>query len=219
MVSHAGPQIGHDRVGLLAAVRSGPRRDGTLNRPTIGVPDQAMNGTGPIGSSPVSVADQVTRHRVMIATELVEDIARLDTLLKASKKRVEQAVVASGTTLTEIVGIGPICAAIIIGYTGDIGRFPTKGHFATYNTTAPVDTSWATPKASTEPARQPQTQPRHPHRGDRTAPFRHRGPTPTTNANSPRANHSKDAIRALKRRISDRVYRHLNIDTQRSATS
>ena len=30
---------------------------------------------------------------------------------------------------------------------------------------------------------------------------------------------SKDAIRALKRRISDRVYRHLNIDTQRCATS
>ena len=63
---------------------------------------------------------------------LVDDIARLDVALKASKKRVEQAVVASGTTLTEIVGIGPICAAIIIGYTGDIGRFPTKGHFATY---------------------------------------------------------------------------------------
>ena len=77
----------------------------------------------------------------MIANELVDDIARLDTLLKASKKRVEVAATASGTTLTEIVGIGPICAAIIIGYTGDIGRFPTKGHFATYNATAPVDAS------------------------------------------------------------------------------
>ena len=79
----------------------------------------------------VEVEDQVTQHRVMIANELVDDIARLDVALKASKKRVEVAVVASGTTLTEIVGVGPICAAIIIGFTGDIGRFPTKGHFAT----------------------------------------------------------------------------------------
>ena len=30
---------------------------------------------------------------------------------------------------------------------------------------------------------------------------------------------SKDAIRSLKRRISDRVYRHLNIDVQRASTS
>jgi transposase len=63
----------------------------------------------------VIVDDQVTRHRVMIANELVDDIARLDALLKASKKRIEIAVVASGTTLTDIVGVGPICAAIIIG--------------------------------------------------------------------------------------------------------
>jgi len=91
--------------------------------------------------SRVAVEDQVTRHRVMIANELVDDIARLDVALKASKKRVAVAVAASGTTLTGIVGIGPICAAIIIGFTGDIGRFPTKGHFATYNATAPVEAS------------------------------------------------------------------------------
>ena len=77
----------------------------------------------------------------MIAGELVDDIARLDTVLKASKNRTAAAVMASGTTLTEIVGIGPICAAIIIGFTGDIGRFATRGHFATYNATAPIEAS------------------------------------------------------------------------------
>jgi transposase len=84
----------------------------------------------------IVVADEVTQHRVLIASELVDDIARLDDALKASKKPVATAVAASATTLTEIVGIRPICAAIIIGFTGDIGRFPTKGHFATYNATA-----------------------------------------------------------------------------------
>ena len=87
------------------------------------------------------IAARVTRHRVLIATELIDDIARLDTVLKASKKRVAAAVAASGTSLTEIVGIGPICAAIIIGLTGDVGRFETKGHFATYNATAPIEAS------------------------------------------------------------------------------
>ncbi|MFZ0493583.1 MAG: transposase, partial [Acidimicrobiia bacterium] len=81
----------------------------------------------------VIVDGEVTRHRVLIAGELVDDIARLDTALKASKKRIGVAVTTSGTTLTDIVGIGPVCAAIIIGFTGDVTRFPTKGHFATYN--------------------------------------------------------------------------------------
>ena len=89
----------------------------------------------------VNVHDEVTRCRIMIAAELVEDIARLDLVLKASRKRVAQAVETSGTTLCEVRGIGPIGAAQILGYVGDINRFPTKGHFASYNATAPIEAS------------------------------------------------------------------------------
>jgi len=89
----------------------------------------------------VIVDGEVIRHRVLVANELIDDIARLDVALKASKKRIAAAVSASGTTLTEIVGIGPVCAAIIIGFTGDIARFETKNHFATYNATAPIEAS------------------------------------------------------------------------------
>ena len=45
----------------------------------------------------VTVDGEVTRHRLVIATELVDDIARLDTMLKASKKRIKVAVTASAT--------------------------------------------------------------------------------------------------------------------------
>jgi len=166
----------------------------------------------------VAVADQVTRHRVMIANELVDDIARLDTLLKASKKRVAAAVVASGTTLTEIVGVGPICAAIIIGYTGDVTRFPTKGHFATYNATAPIE-------ASSGPRPKHRLNPR----GNRklnhaihiAAISQLRFDTEGRayyERKLAEGKSSKDAIRALKRRISDRVYRHLISNTHRAAT-
>ena len=48
---------------------------------------------------------------------------------------------ASGTTLTEIFGVGPLLAATIIGTVGNVARFPTKAHFASYAGTAPVEAS------------------------------------------------------------------------------
>ena len=50
-------------------------------------------------------------------------------------------VKASATTVTEIHGIGPLTAAIIIGRVGDVRRFPTAGHFARHNGTAPIEAS------------------------------------------------------------------------------
>ena len=44
---------------------------------------------------------------------------------------------ASGTTLTDIFGVGDVVAATLIGHTGDIGRFPTTDRFAAYNGRAP----------------------------------------------------------------------------------
>lgn len=46
-----------------------------------------------------------------------------------------------GTTLTDIVGIGTTSAAAIIAIVDDPTRFPTRGHFASYNGTAPIDAS------------------------------------------------------------------------------
>ena len=167
----------------------------------------------------VSVTDEVTRHRVLIATELVDDIAHLDAVLKASKKRVAAAVSASATTLTEIVGIGPICAAIIIGFTGDVGRFETKGHFATYNATAPIE-------ASSGPNAKHRLNPRGNRKLNHAI---HIAAISQLRYNTEGRSYydrkiaegksSKDAIRALKRRISDRVYRHLTADARRCLTN
>jgi len=167
----------------------------------------------------IEITDEATRYRVLIAKELVEDIAHCDTALKTSKKRLAAAVNASGTTLTDIVGIGPVCAAIIIGYTGDVNRFPTKGHFATYNATAPIDTSSG-----------PNSRQRLNPRGNRTlnhaihiaaiSQLRYPGEgRDYYDRKRSEGKTSKEAIRALKRRISDRVYRHLINDTTQPATS
>jgi transposase len=86
----------------------------------------------------IDVTDAVIRYRILVAREVVDDITRLDEILRASKKRVAVAVQASGTSLTDVYGVGPIGAATIIGYTKEIARFPTKGHYATYSATAPI---------------------------------------------------------------------------------
>ena len=61
-------------------------------------------------------------ERKRIAAELLSDVRRLDSQHVAVKERIVEAVLASGTTVTDIHGIGPLGAAIILGHTGDIAR-------------------------------------------------------------------------------------------------
>ena len=57
---------------------------------------------------------------------------------RGTRKKLAAAVKSSGTTLTEVFGVGPIIAATVLGYVGDVHRFPTKDRFAAYNGTAPI---------------------------------------------------------------------------------
>src|SRR5207253_5886085 len=82
---------------------------------------------------PLTPATSVEQVRYDLAVELLDDIRRLDTQLKASHRRIRDAVRASGTTLTELFGVGPIIAGMLIGYTGDVTRFRTRDHYAAYN--------------------------------------------------------------------------------------
>ena len=166
--------------------------------------------------SGVEAVDEVTRCRLLIAAELVEDIIRLDTSLKASKKRVKVAVLASGTTVTDVHGIGPISAAMIIGHVRDIGRFPTRGHFATYNATAPIE-------ASSGGHSRHRLNPRGNRKLNHALHIA--AVTQLRNDTEGRAYYdrkiaegksSKEAIRALKRKISDRVYARLVADARRA---
>jgi transposase len=92
-----------------------------------------LRGIRPQGSS--------SRVRRRLASEVLRDIRTLDRKIAELNERIEAEVEASGTTLTEIFGIGPILAAKIIGTVGNVVRFPTKAHFASYSGTAPVEAS------------------------------------------------------------------------------
>ena len=87
---------------------------------------------------PITAVEQI---RYDLAHELLDDVERLDVQLKASHKRIKIAVQASGTTLTDLYGVGPILACELIGYTGDVRRFTTRDKFASYAGVAPIELS------------------------------------------------------------------------------
>ncbi|RKS80583.1 transposase, partial [Motilibacter peucedani] len=85
--------------------------------------------------------DVVGRTRRQLASELVCELEVIDRKIKAAKKQLTELVEATGSGLLELNGIGPSGAARLLGDVGDVSRFPTRGHFASWNGTAPIDAS------------------------------------------------------------------------------
>jgi transposase len=88
-----------------------------------------------------SPSGAVDRARAELAAEFLEDMRRLDAQLRGTRKKLAAAVRSSGTTLTEVFGVGPVISGTIIGDIADVSRFPGRDHFAAYNGTAPVEVS------------------------------------------------------------------------------
>jgi transposase len=154
-----------------------------------------------------------------MAAEELEDLQRLDVKLKAMKAELKAAVLATGSHLMDIHGIGPAGAARILADVGDITRFPDRGHFASWNGTAPIDASSGQ-----------HTRHRLSRAGNRR--INHvlyiagivqlRNDTPGRAYYRRKLQQSKtsmEAMRSLRRRLSDAVYRQLVTDaaTRRAA--
>jgi transposase len=151
-------------------------------------------------------------ERKRLAAELLADLRRLDRDIAVAKRRVSEAVTASGTSLLELHGVGSIVAGFILGHVGDPARFPTPERFASYNGTAPIEASSG-----------PRTRHRLNPRGNRklnhalhlAAVTQVRHDTPGRayyQRKITEGKSKKEALRALKRRISDAVWRQLQVD-------
>jgi len=163
----------------------------------------------------VRCSSLVDVERKAIAIDLVADIRRLDDQLDRLKARITRAVETADTTVTDVYGVGPIVAAIILGQTGDITRFRTAGHYARYNATAPIEAS------SGDHVRHrlnPRGNRQLNHALHVAAVTQIRNDTPGRAYYLRKINEGKsrkEALRALKRRISDVVYRRLVADARR----
>jgi transposase len=85
--------------------------------------------------------DPAGRLRREIVKELLAELRMWDRKRKAIHTRLDEELDGYGTTLTEIDGIGRVGAAAILSLAGDVTRFPTPGHFASYAGTAPIAAS------------------------------------------------------------------------------
>jgi transposase len=79
--------------------------------------------------------------RRQLARDLLGDLRRVDARLADNKVQLQDALAATGSTLTQVHGLGVVVAAKLLGHVGDITRFPSQDHFASYTATAPLDAS------------------------------------------------------------------------------
>ena len=160
--------------------------------------------------------DIAGRTRRRIAAEELAELITVEAKIKKSTAELKAIVLARGSRLMHIHGIGPVVAARILADVGDVARFADRNRFASWTGTAPLDAS----------------------SGEQN---RHR----LSRAGNRRVNHmihiaaisqirldtdgrdyyrrkraegkkSLEAIRCLKRRISDAIYRQLLDDAARA---
>jgi transposase len=157
--------------------------------------------------------DRVSVERKALARDLLAEVRRVDRDLEQLLERIKAAVTASGSTITELYGVGPVVACYLIGHTGDIARFPSAGHYARYNGTAPIEaSSGRTIRHRLNPRGNRQLN----HALHMAAVTQVRNDTPgrAYYLRKQAEGHSRrEAMRALKRRISNTVYHQLINDT------
>jgi len=85
--------------------------------------------------------DLVGKTRRRLAAELVGDLEQVYARKKAADKELKALVAATDTGLLDLHGIGPSGAARLLVEVGDITRFPDRNHFASWTGTAPIDAS------------------------------------------------------------------------------
>ncbi len=161
-------------------------------------------------------AVETARHE--LALEFLEDLRRIDGQMRETKKRLEVAVKASGTTVTEVFGVGPYVAGTVIGYVCDVSRFLNRDHFAAYNGTAPIEVSSGNHKIFRLSRRGNRRLNHAVHMAAVTqVRFRHSEGRAYYDRKIKEGKTHKEALRCLKRRISDAIFAHLVADAKRKA--
>ncbi len=169
--------------------------------------------------SSVRPRDLVGKTRKMLALEQLAEMVALDQKIKDSTKELKTLVLQRGSTLMDLTGVGPVVAARILADVGDVARFADRNRFASWTGTAPLDAS------SGEQVRQ-----RLSRAGNRkanhvihiAAACQIRLDTPGRSYYRSKIAGGKrplEAMRCLKRRISDAVYRQLVLDARAAVAS
>jgi transposase len=162
--------------------------------------------------------DVAGKTRRRMAAEQLADLVSLDAKLKKIKAELKAMVTDRGSTLMDIQGVGPAGAARILSDVGDVARFADRNRFASWTGTAPLDASSGEQirhRLSRAGNRRMNhvlhiaaiVQIRHDTKG--RAYYRRKLATGKT---------PMEALRCLKRRLSDVIYRRLVADANANLT-
>ena len=154
-----------------------------------------------------------------IAAELVERIRDITVRERDLERQVTVLVAEQAPTLLARPGVGALTAAKIVAETADVRRFKSKDAFARHNGTAPLPV-WS---GNRERHRLSRTGNRQIncaiHRIAITQARCHDDAKTFIERRKAMGNTNTEALRALKRRISDAVYRDLLADARPAAAS
>jgi transposase len=155
--------------------------------------------------------------RYELACDHVADLVRFDEQIRQVKRHMAVAVKASKTTLTGIY-VGAYVAATVKGEVGEVTRFASRHHFAAYNGTAPIEVS-SGQRQIYRLSRRGNRRLNHAIHMAAVTQIRHHGSPGRAYYDRQRAEGKtgKEAIRALKRRISDVIYAALLTDARQAA--
>ena len=168
----------------------------------------------------VTPAGAVAAARWELAAELVEDLRGIDARIRETRKKAATAVRAAGTSLTGLFGVGPVTAAAVIGDVRHVSRFPNRDHFAAYNGTAPIEVSSGGRKIY-RLSRRGNRRLNHAIHMVAVTQIRYRHSPGRAYYDKKRAEGKtgKEALRCLKRQISDAIFACLRADARRAAAA
>jgi transposase len=159
--------------------------------------------------------DVVGRTRRRLAAELIAELVVIDKKIKVANRELLELIATTGSTLLQLHGIGPSGAARLLGDVGDIARFADRGRFASWNGTAPIDASSGDQKRHRLSRAGNRRINRTLHimaiaqlRSDTEGRRYYRRKIAAGKTNM-------EALRCLKRRLSDIVYARMRADARR----
>ena len=89
----------------------------------------------------VKPRDIAGKTRRRIAAEELAELVAVEARMKKANAELKALVLARGSRLMDLHGVGPVVAARILADVGDVARFADRNRFASWTGTAPLDAS------------------------------------------------------------------------------
>ena len=181
-------------------------------------PARALARTHVLASLETRLAD-IPGTVARIARASLVRVRELTSAIEALEREIAALVTAQAPTLLALPGCGPLTAAKLVGETAGIGRFKSRAAFARHNGSAPVPV-WSGNETRHRLSRGGNRQLNVALHRIAVTQLQRPGPGRAYLEQRMTAGDTRtEAIRALRRRISDEVFRRMKHDEDLRATS